>query len=172
MTNTELSKKMSFLLRHKPESAGLTLTPSGWIELPIFASALQVSESEILAVVEADSKQRFTVRGGSIRAAQGHSFPVELEFEAAEAPATLWHGTVEKFLPTILVEGLKPMSRQFVHLSPTVEVAETVGARRKGETILLKLETAPFLAEGHELFKAENGVWLTKAVPAEFLTRQ
>jgi putative RNA 2'-phosphotransferase len=172
MTNTELSKKMSFLLRHKPESAGLTLTSSGWIELSIFASALRVPESEILAVVEADSKQRFTVRNGSIRAAQGHSFPVELEFEAAEAPEILWHGTVEKFLPTILVEGLKPMSRQFVHLSPTVEVAETVGARRKGETILLKLETAPFLAAGHELFKAENGVWLTKAVPAEFLTRQ
>ena len=167
----KLSKLMAFVLRHQPSSVGITLTSEGWVELETLSTALETSIEKIMEVVTADSKQRFTVSAGQIRAAQGHSIPLSMTFVESTPPEFLWHGTVEAFLAPIMSEGLLPMSRQFVHLSASVETATTVAKRRSGEVILLKVETASFIKAGHKLMQAENGVWLTEHVPAQFITK-
>lgn len=48
----------------------------------------------------------------------------------ATPPPYLYHGTVTRYLDAIRTEGLRPMNRHDVHLSPDRETATRVGARR------------------------------------------
>lgn len=163
-----LSKRMSKHLRHAPERLGLTLDPAGWVDLDEFVRALGVTRAQVLEVVERNDKQRFAVEGGRIRASQGHTVDVELDLPVVEPPAVLYHGTVARFLPDILREGLRPMDRHDVHLSATVDTAVRVGARR-GKPVVLVVDAATMWADGHEFRVSANGVWLTAAVPPRHL---
>lgn len=176
LTDERISKGMSFVLRHKPETVGITLSETGWVSLEVLASALSthfrepITVSRLHAIVKADAKQRYTVKDGQIRAAQGHSVSVSLELSPSIPPAVLYHGTVEAVVPSILVEGLVPGKRQHVHLSATVDTATSVGARR-GSPVVLTVRALDAFHVGVEFFQAENGVWLTAHVPAEFIIR-
>lgn len=163
---TKLSKQMSFALRHRPEQFSLALDAEGWAELEIFAIAMGTTVEIVQQVVAQDSKQRFTIQNGKIRAAQGHTIPVSITFATPTPPAVLWHGTTEEALTAIKKTGLLPMQRQHVHLSATQEQAVIVGSRRKGKLVLLQVDTAS-LAQHTKLMMAENGVWLADFVPVE-----
>lgn len=163
---TNLSKKMSFALRHRPEQFNLALDAEGWAELETFANKLETTVEKVQQVVAQDSKRRFTLQNGKIRAAQGHTTLVNIQFATPTPPAVLWHGTTEEAFTEIQKTGLLPMQRQHVHLSATKEQAEIVGSRRKGKLVLLKVDTA-LLAQHTTLMMAENGVWLADFVPAE-----
>lgn len=165
---TNLSKKVSFALRHRPEQFSLALDAEGWVELETFASKLETTVEKVQQVVAQDTKQRFTVQNGKIRAAQGHTIPVSITFATPTPPAVLWHGTTEEALTAIKKTGLLPMQRQHVHLSASQEQAEIVGSRRKGKLALLRVDTA-LLAQHTTLMMAENGVWLADFVPVECL---
>lgn len=168
--NTKLSKKMSFALRHNPEAFSLTLSRSGWVPLTEFAAALAVTPEEVFEVVETDPKGRFTLNAeGLIRANQGHTVAVDLELAELAPPEVLFHGTVARFLPAIMEEGLKKGQRHAVHLSAAREGAIEVGARR-GEPTVLSVASGRMSREGFTFFRSENGVWLTDAVPPEFIS--
>ncbi|GLZ29703.1 putative RNA 2'-phosphotransferase [Lentzea sp. NBRC 105346] len=164
-----LSKRMSRVLRHDPASAGLTLGPQGWVAVDDLLAALGMSRDELLEVVAGNDKQRFAIEGDRIRANQGHSVSVDLDLPIAEPPAVLFHGTVAKFLPDILADGLRPMSRHDVHLSATRETAHRVGARR-GKPVILTVRAGEMHADGYEFRVSANGVWLTSHVPAGYLS--
>lgn len=170
-TLTQLSKRMSFALRHRPEEFNLALDVEGWAELEVFAQKLGTTVPLVQQVVAQDSKQRFTVQNGKIRAAQGHTIPVSITFATPEPPAVLWHGTTEAALPSIMEIGLSPMQRQYVHLSASREQAEIVGSRRKGKLVVLSISTAE-LTQHTPLMMAENGVWLASFVPVECIQKQ
>jgi putative RNA 2'-phosphotransferase len=165
---TKLSKKMSFALRHRPEQYNLVLDTEGWAELTEFADKLETTVETIEEVVAQDSKQRFTVREGKIRAAQGHTIPVNIKFTSPTPPSILWHGTTVEAFETIRKTGLLPMKRQHVHLSATREQAVIVGSRHKGKLVVLKVDTTA-LRRHTKLMMADNGVWLADFVPAECL---
>ena len=174
VTVEKLSKTMSYALRHHPEEFALAVSESGQVHIKLLAEALssklavEITVAEILHVVEQDSKQRFTVTGELIKAAQGHSFPVQLGLVAQVPPATLFHGTIEAFVPSIMSEGLKAGKRQQVHLSASHETAVTVGSRRGTPTVLI-IEALKAHESGIQFFLTENSVWLTDHVPAEFV---
>lgn len=173
---TELSKFLSYVLRHKPESIGLTLDAEGWasIEAIMIGAAKtgrQVTPGMVASVVETNDKKRFSLSedGLKIRAVQGHSTAqVAIDFEQKTPPQYLYHGTATRFLDSILQKGLEPGNRQHVHLSADPHVAITVGARH-GKPVVLTIAAADMHAKGHKFHQAENGVWLTTTVPAVFL---
>lgn len=165
---TRLSKRLSRHLRHAPEEAGLQLDAAGWVEIDALLAALGISRAELDEVVVTSDKQRFAVDGDRIRANQGHSVAVALDLPVAVPPDELYHGTVARFLDAIRAEGLRPMQRHDVHLSPTRETAERVGARR-GAAVVLRVDAAAMRADGHEFRVSANGVWLTAAVPPAYL---
>lgn len=171
----QLSKHLSFILRHDPASAGVELDSAGWIDIDLLLRALakvgrNATRLDIDQLLSMSTKQRFEIVDNRIRAAQGHSVPVRLGLPATPPPAVLFHGTVERFWATIATEGLLPQDRTHVHLSADRATAVEVGARR-GTPIVLTVAARNMHVEGHPFFLASNGVWLTEAVPARFLDR-
>ncbi|MEU5899848.1 MULTISPECIES: RNA 2'-phosphotransferase [Streptomyces] len=169
----KVSKYLSRHLRHSPERIGLTLDANGWVEIDALLAAaaahrFPVTRAELDHVVAVNDKQRFAVEGGRIRASQGHSVEVDLDLPPAAPPAYLYHGTVAAHLAAIRAEGLRPMNRHAVHLSPDRETATRVGARR-GRPVVLSVDAGAMHRAGHVFQVSANGVWLTAAVPPGFL---
>lgn len=171
-----LSKFMSFVLRHKPDAIGLELDSQGWTLISELisksnAAGTRLSREDLLHIVETSEKKRFSLSPDrqSIRAAQGHSIPLELGLLPQEPPLVLYHGTATRFVDSILLEGLKSQTRQQVHLSTDETTAYRVG-QRHGKPIIIKVEALRMHAEGFQFFLADNGVWLTDQVPPEFLS--
>lgn len=167
MTDKQLSHQLSYLLRHVPHEAGLTLSPGGWVPLSPVLAHLGVTREQVARVVAASDKQRFSLDGERIRANQGHSVPVDLELVPTLPPAVLYHGTFPDALPAIRTSGLKAMNRHHVHLSPDVATAKQVGARR-GPPVVLTVQAGQMYAAGYLFYVSANGVWLTQHVPPEF----
>jgi len=172
---TKDSKFLSLILRHAPEKADLTLGPGGWVDVDDLLSGIAraghaMTLERLETIISSSDKKRFTLSDDKlqIRAAQGHSIPVDLELKPATPPDMLYHGTVEKFLPSILETGLKPMKRHHVHLSVDHETATKVGERR-GKPIILTVSARKMTDAGHEFFVTDNGVWLTANVPPVYL---
>jgi putative RNA 2'-phosphotransferase len=172
-----VSKFLAKHLRHAPDALGLTLQPGGWVAVDelLTASAragFAISYDELIECVETNDKQRFAfdATGDRIRANQGHSVEVDLELEEQEPPEVLYHGTVERFLASILAGGLQKGKRHHVHLSMDVETARKVGARR-GQPVILRVEARKMHNQGFKFFRSANGVWLADSVPAVFLAR-
>jgi len=163
-----LSKRMSKALRHQPERVGLTLDAAGWVPVADLLDALGISAEDMREVVERNDKKRFMIDGDRIRANQGHSVEVDLGLPAATPPDVLFHGTVAQYLDDIMRDGLRPMSRHDVHLSPDRETARRVGARR-GRPLILTVDAKAMHADGHEFRLSANGVWLARHVPARYL---
>ncbi|MDT0318122.1 RNA 2'-phosphotransferase [Streptomyces millisiae] len=174
-TIKKISKYLARHLRHDPGRIGLVLDEGGWADIDELLAAcgrrgMRVSRAQLDEVVARNDKRRFAVdpTGRRIRASQGHTIEVDLGLAPLAPPARLYHGTVAASLPGIRAEGLRPMRRQHVHLSPDRETATRVGARR-GRPVVLPVEAGAMHAAGHVFWRSDNGVWLTEAVPAAFL---
>lgn len=172
-----ISKFLAKHLRHAPEALGLTLQPGGWVPVDALLSASEqagftITYDELIECVETNDKKRFSFddTGDLIRANQGHSVEVDLQLEEKQPPDVLYHGTVERFIASIMEEGLMKGKRHHVHLSRDVETARKVGSRR-GKPVVLQVDAAKMHGEGFKFWVSVNGVWLTDAVPALFLAR-
>jgi putative RNA 2'-phosphotransferase len=172
-----VSKYLAKHLRHAPQELGLTLQPGGWVPVDDLLDAARkhgfpISYDELVECVETNDKRRyaFDVSGEMIRANQGHSVEVDLQLEEREPPETFYHGTVERFLPSILEDGLVRGERHHVHLSKDVATARKVGARRD-KPVILAVAAGRMHRDGHTFYLSANGVWLTDAVPPRYLAR-
>ena len=96
-----------------------------------------------------NDKQRFAISDDDqrIRASQGHSVAVELGLEPQAPPPVLFHGTVERNLDGHCQgRAGEGSARQHVHLSPDLETATRVGARR-GRPVILTIESAAWMQD-------------------------
>lgn len=172
----ETSKFLSYVLRHRPDAIGIELDSEGWtgIDALIAAAARdgrRLDRALIDEVVASNDKQRFAVSsdGLRIRAVQGHSAAtVQLSHRALTPPPVLYHGTASRFVAAIRRQGLRPGSRHHVHLSQEQAAAFAVGTRH-GMPVVLHVDAAAMDADGFTFYLAENGVWLTEAVPPRYL---
>ena len=174
--HTRVSKFLSLVLRHRPEKVGVTLDREGWVSVSRLLQAfeehgLHLTPEELQEVVRTNDKQRFSLSpdGSLIRASQGHSVDVELGYEPGRPPPVLYHGTAERFLPSIREHGLVRGRRHHVHLSEQEETAAAVG-RRYGKPVVLIIASGEMHGDGHPFFRSANGVWLTEHVPVRYVT--
>lgn len=177
----KISKFLSLILRHHLEKIDIQLDKEGFADIDVLLKNINKKQAlhflllreQLEKVVATNDKKRFEISadGLKIRAVQGHSTAqVERTFVAKIPPNPLYHGTAEHFLPSILADGLLPQSRHLVHLSADIETAKKVG-RRHGKIAILQIDTETMLKNGFEFYQAENGVWLVKNVPTEYLTQ-
>ncbi len=178
MGRKNISKYISLILRHRPEVIGITLDEHGWAEVDELIEGIRRTKQpsfnrrELEKIVAEDEKQRYSFSDDRtrIRANQGHSIPVDVELEKKTPPPTLWHGTAEKSVESILRSGLLPQGRLYVHLSGDCETAVKVGSRH-GRPVVFEVDTGKMSADGFEFFLSVNGVWLTKEVPPRYLRK-
>lgn len=162
-------------LRHDPSSLCVKPDGQGWVDVDALLAGLAdqnrpLSLDELAQIVRENDKQRLTMSadGKRIRAAQGHSVPVDLGLPVCEPPVVLYHGTVAEKLAAIRAEGLKAMSRHAVHLSATRAVATTVGGRR-GRPVILIIDAWRMARDGYRFSRSDNGVWLVDSVPVPYI---
>ena len=165
------SKRLSYVLRHAPDSVGLTLDAAGWVDVDALLEAVGWTRAELEQVVASNDKRRFALdeTGTRIRASQGHSVAVDLGYAAQTPPPVLFHGTAERNLPAIEAEGLRPGRRHAVHLSPDAVTARAVGARH-GRPVVLRVDAEAMARDWAVFTRSANGVWLVDAVPPARLT--
>ncbi len=169
------SKFLSLILRHDPSVIGVELDEAGWIDVDVLLDAIQSKRPRFTRVVldevvATNDKKRFVFSedGNRIRAAQGHSIGINLGLEPTTPPKVLFHGTADRNLSSIREKGLVRGERDHVHLSVDETTATKVGSRH-GRPAVLVIRTGPMAEKGHEFYLSQNGVWLTEAVPPEFI---
>lgn len=173
----KLSVFISLVLRHKPDAAGITLDEHGWANVQELLDGInntgrKIDIGVLEEIVKTDNKQRYSFNEDKtlIRANQGHSIPVDVELEEEGPPEFLYHGTANRFIKSIMEEGLKPMSRLYVHLSKDIETANKVG-KRHGKPVILKVYSGQMMCDGIKFYLSENGVWLTKKVDVKYIEK-
>ena len=174
MSNNSVSKFISLILRHKPETIGIVLDEHGWADVDDLITGISrtypLTKEELEEIVRTDEKQRYSFNESHtlIRANQGHSIPVDVELEEMTPPTYLYHGTGEKYVSAINEQGLIPKSRLYVHLSEDYDTAVKVGTRH-GKAMVYRIDAKRMGDDGFTFYRSINCVWLVKNVPVKFM---
>jgi putative RNA 2'-phosphotransferase len=167
------SKFLSLILRHEPESVGLKLGEGGWVGVNELLTAVNqhgnaLTLEQLQHIVATSDKKRFAFSedGLRIRASQGHSVEIDLQYAPQIPPDILYHGTATRFLDSIRKEGLKKMDRHDVHLSAKRKITMQVGGRH-GTPVLLIVRASEMQ---RFVFRCSaNSVWLVDHVPPQYI---
>ena len=175
-TLVELSKEISYALRHAPWEYELEMDEEGWVRVEQLLDALHrdekwmnVGETDLQDIIEQSEKNRFEIKNGKIRAFYGHSIPMKIIKEVQMPPDILYHGTARRFLESIKEKGLLPQGRQYVHLSKDIETAESVGKRHDGKPCILVIDAISAWNEGVKFYLGNEKVWLADSIPSRFI---
>ena len=173
-SDVKLGRFLSLVLRHDPHAAGITLDEHGWADVNALLAGVnrtgwKIDLFTLERIVRENNKQRYSFNEDhtKIRANQGHSISVDVELREVEPPKYLYHGTASRFLPAIQAEGIRRMSRQYVHLSGDFETAMAVG-KRHGIPVVITIDAAAMARDGVEFYRSENGVWLCEHVEPKY----
>lgn len=180
MKYTKLSKEISYALRHVPWGYELELDAEGFVPVEQLLSAINednrygrpVTVADLEHIITTAEKKRHEIRGDKIRALYGHSVPGHISRQQITPPAVLYHGTTHKALAAIMKDGLKPMVRQYVHLSVDIDTARRVGQRRDSNPVILVINAAKANADGIPFYEGNEKVILADTVPAKYLHEQ
>jgi putative RNA 2'-phosphotransferase len=172
-----LSKFLAVLLRHEPAKFGLTLDEEGFADTDAVWEQVnrrypaRYTYQDLLKAVEGDQqgKKRYEIRGRRIRALFGHSTPEKIAYPPAIPPEFLYHGTTSEALASIRAEGLRSLSRQYVHLAVNVGRAEQVARRHAGKPVMLVIRALEAYRAGIAFYNPEPEHYLAEAIPPEYI---
>ena len=177
---TQASKTISYALRHRPEEFGLKLDKEGWTDIATLCEALAshkpatyVTKQLLEQIIAGSDKKRFEISGDKVRATYGHSFDCKIKFKESVPPNNLFHGTSRSSYKKICKDGLKPMNRQYVHLSADVGTARAVGMRHDKSPVILVIDALKMHSDGFKFFHSANdGTWMCENVPSKYITKK
>lgn len=175
----KISRLVSHALRHEPWIYELEIDEDGWTPVGDLLSALgdlskswrALEEDDLTEMIARSDKKRHELHDGRIRALYGHSLPGRLRKQPGTPPDRLYHGTSPDAGAAILRDGLRPMGRQYVHLSVDTAMADQVGKRKARRPVILAVDAHAAHAHGVVFYLGNDRVWLADAVPAEFIAR-
>jgi putative RNA 2'-phosphotransferase len=175
-TRLRISKLLSLALRHDPSALGLKIDREGWADVDAVLKGLEragfrIDAAVLKALVELDDKGRFELQNGKIRARYGHSIDVSINYPEDATSATLYHGTSQDFLPSILREGILPMKRRYVHLAVDVETA-CINAARRPRPVVLAVDAQCLRRRGYRVYVASHKIRLVQYVPPECIEKR
>lgn len=173
----DLSRVVSHALRHEPWLYELELDDAGWVPVDELLAAVRgekpawadLSEADLAQMIKQSEKKRHELHDGRIRALYGHSVPHKLSKEAAQPPAVLYHGTAPATVSLIREGGLRPMGRQYVHLSADTATADQVGKRKAGKPVILSVRADEAYLAGVPFYRGNDQVWLADMIGPEFI---
>lgn len=165
-----ISKTLSYILRHKPEKFNIILDENGYAPVDDILKGLDIDLSILEEIVSTDSKGRFSFNydNTKIRANQGHSV-MSIPYKKGVPPTILYHGTKKENLNNIKKKGLLPMNRSHVHLSSDIDTATNVASRRKGDSIILEIDTKQMVNDNITFYLSDNDIWLTDEIKPKYI---
>ena len=173
---TELSKEISYALRHAPWEYELEMDEEGWVPIEQLLDALHrkndwksITQEDIQQMIDISEKKRHENVGSRIRAFYGHSIPMKISKIQSKPPEILYHGTARRFMESIMKNGLSPQSRQYVHLSQDVETAQNVGKRHGDKPYILRIDSLRAWNDGISFYYGNEKVWLADTVPSIYI---
>ena len=174
--NEELSREVSYALRHAPWEYELEMDEEGWVSIEQLLEALHreekwknIYEADLSKMIEESEKKRHEMKNGKIRAFYGHSVPIKILKEEKIPPDILYHGTARRFLESIRGNGLLPLSRQYIHLSQDIETAENVGKRHDNKPCILIIDAKKAWDDGIKFYLGNERVWLADKIPIGYI---
>ncbi|QOS97237.1 RNA 2'-phosphotransferase [Brevibacterium sp. JNUCC-42] len=177
MDYSKLSKEVSYALRHAPWEYELELDGEGWVDIKQLLLAIRidkqwnaVTENDLRKMIEISDKKRHEIFEDKIRALYGHSVSQKIVKEVSIPPSILYHGTARHLKEQILSEGLRPMTRQYVHLSIDIDTANLVGKRKDSNSVLLIVQAEKASNDGIKFYQGNKVVWLADYVPSKFIS--
>ncbi|GFN30049.1 RNA 2'-phosphotransferase [Paenibacillus xylaniclasticus] len=179
MDYSKLSKEVSYALRHAPWEYELELDHEGWVDVEQLLQALRfdnqwklVNEHDLSMMIKVSDKKRHEMMNGKIRALYGHSVPQKIRKDVDTPPSILYHGTARHLVEHILLDGLRPMARQYVHLSADLDTAKLVGKRKDSMPALLVIQAEKASNEsGIRFYRGNDVVWLADYVPGPYISQ-
>ena len=172
----ELSKEVSYALRHAPWEYELEMDEEGWVSIEQLLTALNtegrfeyITQNDLAVMIDKSDKKRHEIKAGKIRAMYGHSIPMHIVKEKKIPPDKLYHGTARRFIESIKNNGLLSMSRQYVHLSADIDTARKVGLRRDNSPCILEIDSKRAYENGVKFYHGNEKVWLADKIPSGYI---
>ena len=172
----DLSKEISYILRHNPQKYNISLDSGGWADINELLTSLnkikkweKITLGDIQIMIEQSDKKRHEVKNDKIRAVYGHSIKDKIDIKPTCPPDILYHGTPNKFVELIKQNGLISKNRQYVHLSTKIETAINVGKRRDEQPVVLKIDAKKAFDNGVNFFYGNEDIWLSDNIPSRFI---
>lgn len=177
MDYVKLSSEISYALRHAPWEYNLELDKEGWVSISQLICALNlknewniVTEFDIQTIVSKSYQKRFEVADNKIRAMYGHSVPFKIIKPVTQPPDTLYHGTSNEAYNKIILNGILPQTRQYVHLSVSIDAAVHVGLRRCKDPIVLEIDSKKAYEDKVNFYKGNENIWLADKISPRYIT--
>jgi putative RNA 2'-phosphotransferase len=175
---TQLSRLVSHAMRHEPWLYELELDDEGWVPIDSLLTAIheqgpqwsQVDRDDLIRMIASSSKQWHEVDGERVRALYGHSVPGRVARIEAQPPEQLFHGTSPQAWMVIQRSGLRPMGRQYVHMSVDVATAEQVGRRKFSPPVILVVQAQQAQAAETRFWRGNEQVWLADYVSPDYVS--
>ena len=172
-----LSKAISHALRHAPSLYGVILEDEGWTDVDQVLIGIYRARhlkelpdrKDVEFIITNSEKQRFELKGDKIRALYGHSVEQNIAMVSSEPPQLLYHGTSPNVVEAIRSEGLKPMKRQYVHLSSDEKTAILVGKRKNRQPVILKIQALQAHESGVYFYDRNDKIWLVETIPPKYI---
>ena len=166
MDDVRDSKRISKALRHRPD---IPHDEKGWFLITDISKSTGLSEERILQICRTNTRYMLTEDGSRVRAMHGHSIDVEYE-NLVEPPDILYHGTTDIAYKSIKECGsILPMGRKMVHLSTSAENAMVVAKKRKGQPVILYVDSISMYRDGFDFYESGDGVYLVDSVPIRYI---
>jgi putative RNA 2'-phosphotransferase len=172
-----LSKAISLALRHEPWIYELEPDGEGWVDIEMLVAGLQqnswpaLTSADVVSLVASAETQRHEIANGRIRAIYGHSLGTRISHPLGAPPEALFHGTSPAAVASIRAEGLRPMGRQYVHMSVDAATAIQVGRRKARDGVVLLVAADEAFKAGTEFYQGNDRTWLAHSIPAKYITQ-
>jgi 2'-phosphotransferase len=170
MEDSDLSRTLSYVLRHGARREGFVILAGGFIAVDDILNHKKFrnlcDERDIRRIVVCDSKRRYSLTRENgklyIRAHQGHSIEIEddgsLLTLIESPPKMVIHGTSADKWALIKTLGLSRMKRNHIHFC---ESTESISGFRKSSTVGIVIDVALAIKDGIQFYRSENDVILS-----------
>ncbi len=185
----KLSHIVSYALRHNPFRYNLVLDSEGWTPVNELLNAVNLyyksklhqhlKIQDLEEMIAGSDKVRFELKNDKIRALYGHSclssnLVGKIYKTGSKPPSILYHGTSLSAAKIIMLDGIRSMNRQYVHLSTDKKTAIQVAMRKviqkkEDHVVIIIISSMDAHSKGVNFYQASDLVWLADYIPPNFL---
>ena len=171
-----LSRFLAMVLRHRAHQFELPMDDEGFVPVDELLEVIEEQRSLDWVVPEhlefltrRGDRKRFEIRDGGMRATYGHSFHRPIRYQEVQPPEHLYVPVPKAQVPQVKAQGLRPLGRQYVHLSEEKSEAEEIARRHDDGSLVVTVRAQEAAQRGVPFYRPTNGLYLVGHLPSQFM---